>query len=235
MKPQYFGDVNDYLKYGFLRGVVAGTGLILGVCWLLTPDDGGKDGELRRYLTEPGRWRRFDPPLFDALAQLLADDLPRTVQHASEWSLVPGARFYGALLIDDAEAREKYFQGAEAALSGCDLWFFDPDNGVEVKSVPFGRRRSAKFLYWREIERAYRAGRSLVIYQHFPREPRGEYTRRIRAELQARTGAPDVLTIYTSRVLYLVVCQAIHAPALKRAIGEVVARWHPRMSADGPS
>jgi hypothetical protein len=43
MKDQYFGDVNDYLKYGLLR-CFAEAGWRVGVCWMLTPDDGGRDG-----------------------------------------------------------------------------------------------------------------------------------------------------------------------------------------------
>jgi hypothetical protein len=49
MKNQYFGDINDYRKYGLLRAF-AEAHLSVGVCWLLTADDAGGDGELRRLL-----------------------------------------------------------------------------------------------------------------------------------------------------------------------------------------
>ena len=46
MKNQYFGDINDYRKYGLLR-IVAGPGkMSLLVAWMLTPDDGKTDGEI---------------------------------------------------------------------------------------------------------------------------------------------------------------------------------------------
>jgi hypothetical protein len=50
MKDQYFGDVNDYRKYGLLRALSSVTRLPIGVCWLLTGPDSRSDGEFRRYL-----------------------------------------------------------------------------------------------------------------------------------------------------------------------------------------
>jgi hypothetical protein len=51
MKNQYFGDINDYRKYGLLRAwQAAGNGTLL-VAWMLTPDDGSRDGGSRSYLT----------------------------------------------------------------------------------------------------------------------------------------------------------------------------------------
>jgi hypothetical protein len=46
MKNQYFGDVNDYRKYGLLRSLTAGGRITTTVCWMLTPDDGRPDGRL---------------------------------------------------------------------------------------------------------------------------------------------------------------------------------------------
>jgi hypothetical protein len=48
MKNQYFGDINDYRKYGLLRRLQAG--LSLCVCWTLTDDDGSSDGRFLEYL-----------------------------------------------------------------------------------------------------------------------------------------------------------------------------------------
>ena len=70
MKNQYFGDVNDYRKYGLLRGLVEERQK-LGVCWMLTPSDGTSDGQKIRYLKEPERFRHLDPTLFDRLEGLV--------------------------------------------------------------------------------------------------------------------------------------------------------------------
>ena len=50
MKNQYYGDINDYRKYGLLRSLTRDTGLHLGVCWMLTSDDERSDGEKVGYL-----------------------------------------------------------------------------------------------------------------------------------------------------------------------------------------
>ena len=44
MKDQYFGDVNDYLKYGLLRALQSQGDLKLLVAWMLTPNDARSDG-----------------------------------------------------------------------------------------------------------------------------------------------------------------------------------------------
>ena len=45
MKNQYFGDINDYRKYGLIR-ILSNSGIIrTGICWMLTPDDTRTDGK----------------------------------------------------------------------------------------------------------------------------------------------------------------------------------------------
>ena len=61
MKNQYFGDVNDYRKYGLLRILSASGQAGVGVCWMLTPSDGRTDGQLLTYLDQPARYRNFAP------------------------------------------------------------------------------------------------------------------------------------------------------------------------------
>ena len=71
MKNQYFGDINDYRKYGLLRLLQStGNGRLL-VAWMLTPDDGSRDGGRRSYLRDPGAWNRYEAELFSGLADLL--------------------------------------------------------------------------------------------------------------------------------------------------------------------
>jgi hypothetical protein len=117
MKHQYFGDVIDYRKYGVLRALAATTGLRLGICWFLTADDQPRHGELRRYLQQPGRWRQFDPDLYERLRRLLVPGTDRSVAHARHWDLVPGATYFEALLGDGPRARDEYFDAAWKAMA----------------------------------------------------------------------------------------------------------------------
>lgn len=86
MKNQYFGDINDFRKYGLLRTIERISGLSIGVCWFLTADDGGADGELRKYLSHSRRWRNYDSDLFDKLQRLLGADVRRSVSYAQAWA-----------------------------------------------------------------------------------------------------------------------------------------------------
>jgi hypothetical protein len=44
MKNQYFGDENDYKKYGLLRMLAGEVKMKTAVCWMLTPDVEVGDG-----------------------------------------------------------------------------------------------------------------------------------------------------------------------------------------------
>jgi hypothetical protein len=60
MKNQYFGDVNDYRKYGLIRLLTGRGEISTAVCWMLTPDDDRTDGKFTDYLGSPEKWRRSD-------------------------------------------------------------------------------------------------------------------------------------------------------------------------------
>jgi hypothetical protein len=47
MKNQYFGDINDFRKYGLLNVIANVTKQRIGVCWMLTEDDGIRDENKR--------------------------------------------------------------------------------------------------------------------------------------------------------------------------------------------
>ena len=46
MKNQYFGDINDYRKYGLLLLLTNGEEIKTAVCWMPTAEDGPIDGNL---------------------------------------------------------------------------------------------------------------------------------------------------------------------------------------------
>jgi hypothetical protein len=110
-------------------------------------------------------------------------------------------------LSDDAGERLRYFEGCLDIARGCDLVFFDPDNGIAVKSTLYGRKGSSRYLYWHEMERFWRAGHSLLVYQHFPHVKRGPFIRDRANQLLEKTGAPEVISFRTSRVVFLLVPQ----------------------------
>ena len=71
MKNQYFGDINDYRKYGLIRILSDGGIIRTGICWMLTPDDTRTDGKFTEYLAKSEEYKKFDPDLYDFLGQCL--------------------------------------------------------------------------------------------------------------------------------------------------------------------
>ncbi len=234
MKQQYFGDVNDYVKYGLLRHLIGRTALRAHVCWMLTDGDNRTDGGLIGYLDQPNRWRSGDPALFDHLRECVAGGR-RDLRQIEADAWLPGATFFRERLVDDANARRAYFERLWTHAAGADLLFFDPDNGLETRTTPSGRRGSSRYLYQREAAEAYRCGHSLLIFQHFPRAPRRPFLRSVRDRVARHAPGAAVRSCATPRVAYLLAAQPPHAAPLVAALAEFASAWRtilrPRQSA----
>ena len=224
MKNQYFGDVNDYLKYGLLR-CFSKAGLRIGVCWMLTPDDGRSDGGKTRYLSDHRRWRGHDPVLFDKLKSTVGSGEERHVSVVEDGTVIPNSSFFSELVPDTRTLRDAWFKRACAALPDVDLLFFDPDNGLEIRSKPYGSRSSKKYVYWSEIRLAWELGSSLLIFQHFPREKREPYVARMARTLKLETSGATIVPLRTPSVLFLLASQPRHLPAIEAAIEIARASW----------
>ena len=222
MKDQYAGDVNDFCKYALLRRL--SRDLTLTVCWMRTPDDQRSDGARIAYLARPEVWREFDAPLFDGLRHLVRRGR-RSVCAIERARILEGARFHSALLPTALAERARYFARLEARAAGSDLLFFDPDNGLEIRSCPRGRRGSERYLYWDELARAYGRGCSVLVYQHFPRVDRRAYVRRMDGEIRDRVGAPRVFALATARVVFFLIPQRRHLRACGRRALAFAREW----------
>ena len=225
MKNQYFGDVNDYKKYGLLRGLSCDGAIKTFVCWMLTESDNRSDGNKTAYLENPGQWRHHDPDLFDSLAKSVRNT-KRDVKQAEHLGIIPRARYYPTLLYDDAESRTEYFQNMYTAADSSDLIFFDPDNGLEVKSTQKGKRGSSKYIYWDELSRSFELSYSLLVYQHFPRVPREQYLGSLKTELARRMGIHNPVFFQTSFVLFFLLPQRRHEKHFHRSMSEIDKAWN---------
>jgi hypothetical protein len=222
MKDQYFGDINDYFKYGVLR-CFGESGLSIGVCWMMTPGDGRTDGRKIQYLADEKRWRAYDPNLFDNLAAAVKRN--RAVRQIQKAQILPNCLFCDDVVPESQSSRNGWLSQALKKLSRVDLLFFDPDNGIEVRSTPLGKRGSSKFLYWDEIETAWFKGCSLLIFQHFPRQNRAKYTARLANELSHHVPDGKVVPLITSNVVYLLAYQPRHNAKAEQAVETIVKRW----------
>ncbi len=223
MKDQYFGDINDYRKYGLLRCIIDASSLRICVAWMLTADDVSTDGKFTAYLNQPAKWSRHDGPLFESLQKLSEEG--RRVSLIESTTLLPHAVYYADQVPDAAAKRDVWFKTLTARAKKSELIFLDPDNGMAVKSTPYGSRKSSKFLYWHEVESLWSAGKSLLIYQHFIREKRSDYIQRMMASL--RQASPDSLVeaFSTPHVVFLMALQPRHRSFHEPIIRTVQERW----------
>jgi len=233
MKNQYFGDVNDYRKYGLLRALQSYSDGRLLVAWMLTPNDGGRDGGLRSYLDAPAAWAKYDRDLFNGLTGLLRSAPQPAVSLIEGSGLLPRASYYSAVVPDTRRERGAWRSGLLRAASGVDLVFLDPDNGIEVPAKPVGRAGSSKYVRWCEIEGLWTAGSSILIYQHFRREPRQAFAERIAGDLRSRTGAGFVEAFRTSHALFLLAAQDCHVQWFGSTVALLSNRWNNQIKAMG--
>jgi hypothetical protein len=224
MKVQYFGDVNDYKKLALLRALSGIGEFKIGVCWMLTEADVSGQGDNRRYLRRADEWRRYDPALFDALAVVPSaptiDDLRRVENEV----LIPDATFFNDITPDKLADRGAYHQACMQAFKACEFTFYDPDNGLEVKSTTKGRKRSSKYAYLDEIADHYVANRSVLLYQHFPRVSHqiliGAKACRLRSTLAGST----IWSFETPHVVFLLAAGPDHVGRVEKVAGSLHER-----------
>ena len=223
MKNQYVGDVNDYRKYGLLRAV-GRAGLTIRVAWMLTPNDDRTDGKRTIYLDDPHKWRDCDHELYDQLRAWVSRK-QRDVRLIEQSHLLPKAQFFSDCVPDDAAGRARYAEALVSGAEGAEVVFLDPDNGVEVRSRPYGRKYSSKYVYWREVQALADAGRSVLVYQHYPRKPHAQLAQQLGEKLAECGRFSRVVTIDAKSVLYLLGGQAAHWPRMASCLAEVRTRW----------
>jgi len=100
------------------------------------------DSNKRRYVQEPAKWRAFDPGLFDLLATVKPRPELSDLMRIEREGLIPGATFFSEMIPDPLGERTAFHRICLSAFNGCDLAFLDPDNGLDVRSRPKGRKDS---------------------------------------------------------------------------------------------
>jgi len=136
MKNRFYGDVNDYIKYGILD-ILAKKYRSIGINWYLTDDQHGKkgDGNIDRHITKEEDWKDFNSIIYGKLKTRLQKG-QRDIKYCRIDKVFDFNHEFNEQLPDntrrdDYEAlRNGWHTRAKAHLSECDLVFFDPDIGV---------------------------------------------------------------------------------------------------------
>jgi len=225
MKNQYFGDINDYKKYSLLRHLSGWGQLKTVVCWLLTHDDKRGDGNHIKYLQQPDTWSVYDTTLYELLKQNVSDQGIRDIKVIEKSELIANCSFFSKFVEDNTASRDEYFSEFLKFAEGSDLIFFDPDNGLEVKSVPRGKKYSSKYLYWREVQASFEAGYSLLIYQHFPRMNRQSYINNLIQQFKTITKAKCIFYYKTRHVVFFLLAQPTHEEFFIENNANILNTW----------
>lgn len=168
MKNQYVGDIGDYGKYSLLRAF-AEEGVIIGVNWYLTPDDGSNDGRFTDYLDKEDL-RYLCPEVFDVLHGIIKKK-KKTVRDVSKSGIIRNALFFDKMInvsgnpAERKENRKKWFIESMDALSDTELVFMDPDNGL-LESNDASKQGADKYVLPDEVKQVYESGKNVVYYCH---------------------------------------------------------------------
>ena len=187
MRDEYVADIGDFAKYGLLLRLsgmtFGGKALRLGVHWYRFDgfDPATSDGQRINYLDgqteEDLELISCDEGLAEKLRNILNTD--RSIQSVEQSGVLPADTcFYGeGLNFDDrlpyalrVERRSDWNSRAFTGLDNCDSVFFDPDNGLKVKSHSRTSRFGPKYVFCDELIPYWERGQSLIIYQHFDRD-----------------------------------------------------------------
>lgn len=192
---------------------------------MLTPDDGTTDGKFVFYLQHANKWSRYDQTLFQKLKELLVNNNKRQVSLIEDSDLLSGTSYYSRHVPDSAIERDSWFASLMSQAQNRDFVFLDPDNGLEVKSKPYGCKNSSKFLYWREVALLWSSGKSFLIYQHFIREKRFGFIQRMLKALNDSTQGSLVEAFSTPHVVFLMALQPKHHRFHKAIVSTVQKNW----------
>jgi hypothetical protein len=179
MQNRYVGDVGDYGKYALLRVLCQPEPINLAVIWCLFPDESfNNDGRHISYLLDQG-FAQLDVSLHAALADIVFQSR-RNIAAIGDSGCLPASTVFcadpiSALDAMQARPRERLRYRAEwleACLHRtrkCELVFFDPDNGLEIASIPKHHPKGGKYIYWDELAQFWRRGNALLVYHHLNR------------------------------------------------------------------
>ena len=225
MKNQYFGNANDFMKYGILRLFTKNGEFRTGICWMLTPNDQSSHGKNTNYLTKANQWKAYDPTLFEFLYRTVHEENRREVNVLESETIISNSKYYSVLLKDSVADRAVYFDEMVKYFDDVEIVFFDPDNGLEVSSVPSGRLKSSKYLYYAELADLFQRGYSLLIYQHFPRIEHSQFIKKTSEKIRQHIGSVEIHALSTSNVVYFLVTQPNHAARFHQPLEQIRVGW----------
>jgi len=202
---QFVGDVGDYTKLGILRELEK-AGFSIGINWYKTPDDPNKTGgSYTSFLNDIGN--KPDPDLLRILCEIKEKPRLRTIEMLMNSGLFRQAKYYDVELEfysdrDKKEKREEWHKQALGVLKSQDVVFLDPDNAFETKHIKPHHKRGNLYAGYDEAADYYKAGSSVIVYNHLPmRSSKEEFIKnRLRPVMNRLSANPkDIFYVEANR------------------------------------
>lgn len=178
MKDKYFGDKHDFRKYVLLSFLQECTGYTIAINWMRTKIETkpNADGNKRNY----GQWCKNNERIYRILQQPEVQDDSRSLDDFQKLNILPDDTLLWSTYVPDINSvaskkiklkalREEWHMEFLSFSKNANMIFFDPDNGIEVKSASKGTKESYKYVYCDEIKDVFLRGQDVLIYQHKPR------------------------------------------------------------------
>jgi hypothetical protein len=222
MQDRYVGDIGDFAKYGLLRRLAGKPGeapVRLGIVWCRMPNEAHNNDGRHVYYLSRAEFEELDDELLAALRKIVLSGR-RHISAVVRAGVLPGSTvFYSdpltltKVLAPSRAARVRHrsawFDRCVAATKTCDLVFFDPDNGIEARTVPINDVKAGKYIYWHELATFWKRGYDLLVYHHINRTISAaaqviQLGDRFLAELKGAVTLPLVFRRGSCRVFWLV-------------------------------
>jgi hypothetical protein len=240
MQDRYVGDVGDFAKYALLRRIAGQPrerAITLGVVWCSFPDEThNNDGGHISYLDKI-EYEALDDSLLFALRKIVRSG-QRRISAVTEGSVLPkGTAFWNASLsalkalrlsrADRIQHRGNQLHRCLRTTAGRDLIFFDPDNGIQVASIPKHHPKSGKYIYWDELMPFWDREQVLLIYHHLNRTMSagrqvGALRERFQTALHNAIALPLVFRRGSCRTFWLIYRQSDLGTELERRVCDFV-------------
>ena len=127
-----------------------------------------------------------DPTLTAKLMDIHKQEHHRSISALQEENLIEGARYFDECVSH--QKRNEWHQRALKALSGADLIFLDPDNGMIVPSVKDENPKIVKYVLYEEVRDYLNQEQSILVYNHRCRIKEPLYFGKLFQRLAEKTG-----------------------------------------------
>lgn len=157
MKNRFYGDVNDYIKYGILD-ILSKKYNAIGINWYLTDDRHGnqKHGNIMHHINNEKEWQDYNPRIFSTLKNRVQAN-QRNIRYCKKDKIFKFKHEFREQLPDNAapsnylKLRNQWHARAISNLRECDLIFFDPDVGV-IDRLSKDVVKNSEYCLIKEIE-----------------------------------------------------------------------------------